>query len=322
VAIFARLSDIHEVPESVCTILAMKHLLLFLVFAFLWFNAFPQQVADTLFRPAIAKPAYASNTGPLVLIDEAHYNFHTSTGRFKPFASLLQRDGYRVQGNAQSFSPESLRAAKIVVISNALSERNQTNWSLPTPSAFTDQEIESVRAWVEGGGSLFLIADHMPFPGCNEKLAAAFGFTFYNGFTEKKHGGGPDKFSFQNKRLIKSPLTEGLDPIYSFMGQAFDIPNGAQPILVFDDRFDIKLPDVAWQFNKSTPKIEAAGKAQGAYMSYGKGRLVIFGEAAMFSAQRFGKNRMGFNHPKAKNNAAFLLRLVHWLDGKETKPIP
>ena len=57
---------------------------------------------------------------------------------------------------------------------------------------------------------------------------------------------------------------------------------------------------------------------QGAYMPYGKGRLVAFGEAAMFSAQIAGpdKIKMGMNNPIAPENYQLLLNIIHWLDGK------
>lgn len=61
------------------------------------------------------------------------------------------------------------------------------------------------------------------------------------------------------------------------------------------------------------PRVEANAKAQGAYLTYGKGRVMVFGEAAMFSAQLSGNNRVGFNHKRAKNNAAFLFEVMHWL---------
>lgn len=276
-----------------------------------------QQVPDTLFHAPIKQARYEKGSGPLVLIDEAHHNFHTSTGRFRPFAILLERDGYWVAGNRSPFNAESLQDATVLVISNALNAANVSNWSLPNPSAFTDGEIESVRKWVEEGGSLFLIADHMPFPGCNEKLAAAFGFTFFNSFAMKKKGEGPDVFSFANGRLKETPLTHEVDPIYSFTGQAFDVPPTAVPLLVLDDQFELLLPQEAWQFSKDTPRLEGNGKVQGAYMHYGNGKLVVFGEAAMFTAQISGRsNKMGFNHPQAVNNAAFALRLVHWLSEK------
>jgi hypothetical protein len=54
---------------------------------------------------------------------------------------------------------------------------------------------------------------------------------------------------------------------------------------------------------------------QGAYMNYGKGRIVVFGEAAMFTAQLQGKNKIGMNEKSASQNAQFLLNTLHWLDG-------
>ena len=54
-----------------------------------------QQVADPDFDPKVAKPAYATKH-PKVLIDEAHNNFHTAGGRYKPFADLIASDGYQV----------------------------------------------------------------------------------------------------------------------------------------------------------------------------------------------------------------------------------
>ncbi|HEU5289079.1 MAG TPA: DUF4350 domain-containing protein [Cyclobacteriaceae bacterium] len=278
--------------------------------------AIAQQVPDTLFQPAIQKPAYALNKGPVVLVDEAHHNFHTTTNRFKPFSILLRRDGYQVNGGTSTFSKETLKKVGILVISNALNERNAQDWSLPTPSAFTDEEIQAVEAWVKAGGSLLLIADHMPFPGCNEKLAAAFGFKFYNGFAlDTTKQGSPDLFSVTNKRLSTNKITSDLDSIYSFTGQAFDIPASATALLTLDENFKIWSPRVAWRFEQETTKMPGNKKVQIAMLEYGKGRVVVSGEAAMFTAQLAGGvNKMGFNHPIAKHNSEFLLRLIHWLD--------
>src|SRR6187551_2447229 len=165
-----------------------------------------QQVADTLFSPDVSNPVYQKGQGSIVLIDEAHHNFHTRNGRFKAFANVLEKDGYTVQASSELFTTEYLNKGKILVISNALNIINTEKWSLPTPSAFTDNEIEVVNTWVKNGGSLFLIADHMPFPGAAEKLAASFGFKFYNGFATKK--GGDDIFELE-KGLMVSILTKG-----------------------------------------------------------------------------------------------------------------
>src|SRR4051812_37421737 len=53
------------------------------------------QVADPNFDASVAHPAYAKN-GPKVLFDEAHNNFHTASGRYKPFADLITNDGFQI----------------------------------------------------------------------------------------------------------------------------------------------------------------------------------------------------------------------------------
>jgi hypothetical protein len=276
--------------------------------------AHAQQVSDTVFQVPLQKAAYAKGNGPVVMIDEAHYNFHTALGRFRPFAMLLERDGFVVNRGQAPFTKSALNGIDVLVISNALNVRNDTLWELPTPSAFTDEEIASVTNWVKGGGSLFLIADHMPFPGCNEKLAAAFGFTFKNGFAVKKQGGGPDLFSYANGRLQKNEITKGIDSIYTFTGQAFEIPVHATPVLVLDDSFENRMTQVAWEFDHDTSVEHASGLKQGAYLKFGKGKVFVSGEAAMFTAQIAGNaSRIGFNHPQAKYNARLLLNIMHWL---------
>jgi hypothetical protein len=278
-----------------------------------------QQVADTVYNPIISNPVYAIGQGPIVLIDEAHGNFHTLSGRFKPFARLLEKDGYVVRASAEPFTKDQLRAGKILVIANALHPDNLQRWTLPTPSAFTETEIDVVNDWVKEGGSLFLIADHMPFPGAAETLAESFGFKFYNGFAMKK-GGGKDIFSI-GKGLSESMLTNGrnktetITSLQSFTGQAFEMPNGAEPIITLNATYHVLMPQTAWEFTKNTPAISGENLVQGAYMNYGKGRVVIFGEAAMFTAQRQGKTKVGMNVESAAQNFQFLLNVMHWLDG-------
>src|SRR5688500_8407838 len=143
--------------------------------------SYAQQVADSSYNPPVENPAYPLGAGPAIYIDQAHQNFHTLSGRFKPFATLLERDGYKVLASDVKFSKAALQPARILVIANAIHPHNEFQWSLPTPSAFSEEEILAVNEWVKTGGSLFLIADHMPFPGAAEQLAASFGIKFYNG---------------------------------------------------------------------------------------------------------------------------------------------
>ena len=66
------------------------------------------QAADPNFDAKVAKPAYTKD-GPKVLFDEAHNNFHTASGRYKPFADLITNDGYQVIPNTQKFSADVLQ---------------------------------------------------------------------------------------------------------------------------------------------------------------------------------------------------------------------
>ncbi|MHC4566134.1 MAG: hypothetical protein ACYTE3_10295 [Planctomycetota bacterium] len=176
-------------------------------------SARAQQTGDPNFHPRIDNPAYSFGKGPAVLIDGAHNNFHTAEGRYKPFADLLLKDGYQVYALSDEFTKDSLQKADILVIVNALHERNLKSWTLPTPSAFTEKEISAVERWVSSGGALLLIADHMPFPGAAKDLAAAFGFTFNNGFAfAPGKGKQGTRFNREDGSLRDHPITRGSAP--------------------------------------------------------------------------------------------------------------
>ena len=297
---------------------------IFVVGVLLPINIQSQQVADTAFNPVIEKPLYKKGQGSVVFIDEAHNNFHTKNGRYKAFSILLERDGYQVKSYKDNFSEDKLKQGKILVISNALHKSNVQRWILPNPSAFSETEIESLKNWVKNGGSLFLIADHMPMAGASEDLAKAFGFQFTNGFAMNIESRGPSLFTLQDKTLVKSKITEGrnakenVSNIASFTGQAFKTPEDATSILRFDNSHVNMLPDTAWVFSAKTKQHFVEGWSQGAYKKFGKGKIVVFGEAAMFSAQLAGpsKFKAGMNNDVAPENYQLLLNIIHWLDGK------
>ena len=297
--------------------------LLILIILILPHCSFSQQVADTLYNPKIHNTAYEYGHGPTVFIDEGHHNFHTKNGRYKAFSNLLERDGYNVKAYKGKFNENDLSKGKILVISNALNEINVNDWVLPNPSAFSKSEIEAVKNWVNSGGSLFLIADHMPMAGAAEDLALEFEFEFTNGFVFDTINRGPAFFNLKEKTLTESIITKGrytlesVDQIATFTGQAFKIPDDANPILTFNKNYVNMLPETAWDFDEKTTKYNVEGWSQGAYKTYGKGRIVVFGEAAMFSAQLAGprKRKMGMNNKVAPENYQLLLNIIHWLDG-------
>ena len=222
------------------------------------------------------------------------------------------------------FSKASLKDADILVIANALAERNKEDWTSPTPSAFTDDEVRAVGEWVKAGGSLLLIVDHFPFPGAADNLAKAFGIRFSNGYAVNPNAQGPDLYKLENGSLKSHAIVNGrtdsekVDSVATFTGSAFQIDGDAQPLLVIGSSAVSILTTTAGQITKETPRIPVTGWYQGAVLRSGKGRVAVFGEAAMFSAQLAGpeKRPMGMNAPIAAKNPQFLLNVMHWLSGK------
>jgi hypothetical protein len=287
-----------------------------------------QQVADPDYAPPIEQPQYESGRGPKVVIDAAHRNFHTAEDRYAPFAALLRRDGYRVESGTKPFAAQALASIDILVISNAMHEQSSeaAGWApLPNYSAFTDQEIVEVEKWVRGGGSLLLIADHMPLAGHAEALAAAFGVRFQNGFALDSRRTGQITFRRSDGSLAPGVIADArgdsarVDFVTTFTGQAFRVDPSidAEPLLIVPSGYDLLLPTVAFEFSEGTPRIPAVNLLQGALVRHGNGKLAVFGEAAMFSAQLAGPERrpMGMNAPDARENYRYALNVLHWLSG-------
>jgi hypothetical protein len=281
-----------------------------------------QQVPDLKYRPPLPRPAYEPGKGPRVAVDEAHHNFHTAGGRYQPFAELLRRDGYRVNGLGRSLSAESLRGVDVLVVANPLHARNVKDWSPPNPSAFTREEIAALHAWVGQGGSLLLIADHRPFPGAAGDLARAFGVEFRNGHARAGHWkrGDPDTFAY-GTGLKESAITRGraadeaVTKVTTFTGSAFKPPKGATAVLVFGAGSESVERKEGEGAKPETLRVPIEGWCQGAVIRVGDGRVAVFGEAAMFSAQLGGPKRepMGMNAPGAEQNHQLLLNVMHWL---------
>jgi len=303
----------------------MKSILLFTSCLFLCYCSTAQELPDTAFSFPIRQAAYQPGTGPLILVDEAHNNTHTLNGRFFAFGKLLRQDGYRVLPLITPIlTPELLSSCGILVIANALDSSNLGNWVLPTPSPFLKEEIQTIKEWVKNGGSLLLIADHMPFAGAASKLGKVFGFEFINGFAFfVEETWPPIVFAADSGMLPPSPITAGIKEyeqvkrVATFTGSAIYVPDLATPVLSFLDGLTLQ-PDTAWIFYNWTPWENLGRYHQGAIRNFGKGRVAVFGEADMFTALIVNNSvAVGFNSPYANQNAQFTLNLIHWLDGIE-----
>jgi hypothetical protein len=316
------------------------------------------QMADPNFDARVAKPAYTKN-GPKVLFDEAHNNFHTTTGRYKPFADLITNDGYQITPNKQKFSAETLKGFDILVISNALGAERMGAPEASNP-AFSDAECDGVRDWVKGGGALLLIADHAPMGAANQILAQRFGVDMRSSYTNDSanHDKETGSNSFlvytrDNGLLIDHPITKGrevserINIVMTFTGQSLKGPAGSVAFLkLADTAMDVPAPSqadiqaaiekaqqggqsqappggmnlppgaTAVRVQPSQTAISAAGRAQGLVFGFGKGRVVVLGEAAMLSAQLTGPGgtKFGMNRPGI-DNRQLALNIVHWLSG-------
>lgn len=297
-----------------------RKLALSVVVLSLAFVARAQQVADPNFDTKVAKPAYAKN-GPRVLFDEAHNNFHTATGRYKPFADLIASDGYRVAPNRQKLTRDVLKGYDILVTANALGAPAMNTPEASNP-AFTEEECDAVRDWVRAGGSLLLIADHAPIGAANASLGKRFGVEMSNAYTldtanTVPEDNNPGFIVYTRERgLAAHAITDGrnsgerVNRVIAFTGQSL---KGGPEAFAF-----MRLADTAQDAVPNTEqRTSAAGRAQGLAIKFGKGRVVVMGEAAMLSAQLAGPNKMAFgmNRP-GTDNRRLALNILHWLSRK------
>ena len=296
------------------------------------FEAGDQQTASTIEPPRTVdmdfffpnpNPAFPLGEGPVILIDEAHNNFHTAHTTYLPFARLLTEDGYVVKrGLDRIFAPLPDDVC-IYVIADAQPPNKKTD-----PPTFDPREVQTLADWVNNGGSCFIITDHMPDPGAVAELAAAFDISVNNGYAFTGPPPGPAEpliFKKSDGTLAEHPLTSAgrtgaaVKRIATFAGSAFQASQEFEPLLIFRKGVRAWMPEEYWTFPQGTPHIDVAGWYQGGIREFGKGRIAFFSEAAMFTAQVFGggKVKAGMNHPQGADNAPFLLNIIHWLSRVE-----
>jgi hypothetical protein len=295
--------------------------------AFFWSAYFEAQRADYGWSPRVTSRTYVTSP-PVVLFDEGHHNASTAgfEGRYWPFGRLLRADGYDFRRGKQTFTREYLDAAQILVIANAAGGGKPVAFgiNLPLPGgddgrrgdpAFTPAEIAAVRSWVEEGGSLLLIADHAPFGAAAAGFGEVFGVTMHRGFMEvPDENSDPLLFSRENGRLGDHAIlggagSEAIARVMTFTGQSLDGPPNATVLL--------RVPETAVEYVPEGDSIPArpAGRAQGLAFEYGRGRVVVLGEAAMLTAQVAKRQPFGMNQPD-NDNRRFALNVMRWLSGK------
>jgi len=110
----------------------------------------PPRTADVNFQLSIQDPAYPVGKGPVVMIDEAHNNFHTAVGTYYPFARILERDGYVVKRGKEPLTAKGLMSCQVLVIADA-----QPPFYEEDPPTFSRKEIAVLHTWVTQGERFF-----------------------------------------------------------------------------------------------------------------------------------------------------------------------
>jgi len=164
----------------------------------------------------------------------------------------------------------------------------------------------------------------MPCGGSVNSLAKSFGFNIINGFAIRPDR-KPEIFSLKQGNLCKSVITKvtggEVDSIRIWGGTAFVPPAGAKILSRLNAGYTVyspvKIDDMDWPIADTVPHTSGLGFVNGAFMKYGKGRIVVFADGAAFTAQLEGikSKKRGMNNLTAPNNAQFLLNIIHWLDG-------
>jgi hypothetical protein len=283
-------------------------------------TAHSQQVVDPHFNSSVASPAYSKNY-PRVLFDEAHNNFQTAAGLYKPFADLIFSDGYQLVVNRKPFSKTSLATFKILIVANALGAEDADEEGADRP-AFTEEEADAVRDWIRGGGSLLFIADEAPYGSAAEILAKRFDVDMSKGSTvdsvaeKESKNSGWIVYSRENNLLVDHPITRGrndserVNRVMTFAGQSLKGAEGSEPFLKLSSTASDRSP------GDPTKQSPAAGRSQALAIKLGKGRVVVLGEASMLSAQMTGSDNQlfGMNLPNI-DNKQLALNIMHWLSG-------
>jgi hypothetical protein len=279
------------------------------------------QRGDPDFDTTVANPAYPESH-PKVLFDEAHNNFHTASGRYRAFADIITNDGYVITPGTKSFTSDLLAGYEILLIANATTNGQETT------SAFTPEECDCVKEWVKAGGSLLLVTDHEPYGSASVELAKPFGVRMGCSAASDQENETANGllFSRENLQIGNHPIMLGRDPservdrVLTFSGQSLKGPQGSWQLLRFSEKATKsnngnQLAQKNDEQNNGLDPRSAVGECQGVALKFGKGRVVVMGEAAELSAQIIGgspPDRFGMNVPGC-DNRKMAINIIHWL---------
>jgi hypothetical protein len=276
--------------------------------------------ADLSFRPEVAKPAFTAKH-PVVIFDQGHLNVASKDGRYAPIIHLLESDGLEVLPSSGKITSALLARGQILYISGAQGS-NYEKASEPALPAFSEGESQVIESWVKSGGSMLLLSDHTTIGDSIHPLAALFGVQISSGETDDQNNylaalrdASHLLFTDENHLIAKHPVTYGrndqekIHRVAVFSGQSVLGPQNSKPILTLAKTAENYFED-------GSRKPVGEGFAEAVSFHYGKGRVIIFGDATVFTSkiettkkQNEGMNRSDIDNVKLATNA------FRWLAG-------
>jgi len=253
-------------------------------------------------------PAQMATRRSVIVFDEGHSNFHTTRGSYSEFAELLRKEGYTIVAHPERLDRKAIEQAHVLVIVNARGAQ--------ADSAFTSEECDAVEQWVKDGGGLLLIVDHPPFPAGARNLANRFGVEVLNATTldptPGNHAQTPSTLVFtrSNGLLGDHAITRGREPserisaVTTFTGSSLAGPPGSTAFLKLSDAAYDRVVESAAQERRTSAK----GRAQGVALQFGKGRVVVLGEVAVFRSGILEESGQG-----GFDNRQLALNVLRWL---------
>ena len=273
-------------------------------------------------------PAYTGSDGPKVVIHARNSPF-AADGGLDGFEKILRADGFSPSKHQFAIDGSLLDSMDVLVVANVYSSAYRRRSVLDPPSVYSDREIDLIEKWVSAGGRLLVLADHSPLGDGSKKLVEAFGFTQMSGYVIRDQ----NQLGDENLHILFSPdnglnsdhaITNGgtgrpeISQFMTFGGQALLGPAESTQLLTIPQGYVSLLTyDLQSELSRAT-RINSAGLSMGSVLTYGQGRVAIFGETGGFTSQIFDRTKkMGFVHPEGKGNPEFVLSVMRWLVGFE-----
>ena len=271
---------------------------------------------DPNFATQVEKPSFEAEKGPLVVVDQGHNNFFTTTGLIQPLLDLLNSDGYRIDFSDGTVDLATLDRADIFLVITPMSSP-YNDFEDDFSDAYSGKELTVLESWVREGGSLIVFSEHFPFDIAVSGLLETFGIstsigvTIDHDFSYESAG----EIVFEGERLASShPIVAGkrsVTKVASYGGSALR-GDGYTNIL--------KLSDHAMNVPRNWLGVEGgpvgSGNSQGLAGFYGDGRIAAFGDSNGFAAMIFeddvSEDFVGMND-EAYDWRNFVLNTFGWL---------